>query len=878
MVVDTHNGAIDSKHACAKPILCSPSKINDIEAVGVGFPVTPASKEEAVAFLQDALSLTNEGDDKSKQLPTWTLGRPPTAEALFRAVAEARSAPRCTSTAQSPRSPWLPPSASHGDRTPPKRRLEPLRIAEANGLVLPSWLPYTSPPPSRGKELRKLPLTRWSARHHVCDSKDNRSLPKLQRAYFDDTPNIQAGVHKVSTTHRTKNFDQFCSSPPHLQHQDLHKRFERYPFIKAAEEAASSSVAKDSSSAFQLVRAPSSMSSSSGSPSRSRSPDSKSQAATSSLGMSTFTSKVAESAALRAELESQTPSALVKRAEASGVSEAAVTQAVDGEDTKAALVQLVVTAEADGADIFALNSSLRSDQTYDSEKTPVSCRVATAWGEAESRPARAMKKQASRLEIVGFEPCVPHVNDVLSSHCRCGAAYIDDAQYCKQCGDKRMFLTESEKGRRIGFKAVTSASTSMRTSGLRGERKQKRMPTGTTLCRYSVFAKGGVPQFHAWCATKFGSLVKLWRCLDVHNNMRVGQGQFLRGLQDLGYSGDVRELFKALNRDQTGTLLFYHFAPEAALAVADFLNWARTSYGSLAGIGITDALAQRSFLTHSQFVAICRKKGYDKEEGLQYTFDLIDKDGDGSVVRTDVELLDKWEFPQWLTAEPDPAAAETCRHKLLHRCHGNALLAWRFLNRSGSMRVAWHDFNAACRKLLSAEECQMLPSAWRAMDDDLSGWLSLREFDPDAFDKLMKFVRWTHETYGSTVGAFPKLTGNKDAKITMTEFRHACSHSGLGDEIMIFIFSGLDVDAGGTITTGEIRFLDQWKASSDLKEEEAWAQITSPASKKKAGQERGLTRRDSDTKRRESDTTKRESGIRRESRGSPPSSKRPVTS
>lgn len=60
----------------------------------------------------------------------------------------------------------------------------------------------------------------------------------------------------------------------------------------------------------------------------------------------------------------------------------------------------------------------------------------------------------------------------------------------------------------------------------------------------------------------------------------------------------------------------------------------------------------------------------------------------------------------------------------------------------------------------------------------------------------------------------------------------------------MFIFSGLDVDATGTITMNEIRFLDLWKAASDIKEEEAWAQMTGPAPKKKAGAGEATSRRE----------------------------------
>jgi len=358
--------------------------------------------------------------------------------------------------------------------------------------------------------------------------------------------------------------------------------------------------------------------------------------------------------------------------------------------------------------------------------------------------------------------------------------------------------------------------------------KPKR-PLKTKMGHYSIFAKGILPQFHSWCGAKFGSLVQCWRCLDVHNHMRIGQGQFLRGLLDLGYSGDARELFKELNRDQTGTLLFYHFAPEAALAIGELLHWARTQFGSLGDVGISRLLDKRAHITRAQFLQFCKKKGFQNEVALHVAYDLMDKDGTEMVTKTEIGLLDHWDFPEWLTAQPDEAAAETCKEKLVAHCHDNALLAWRHLDRHNTMRVAWHDFRQVCRKMLSAEDCQCLASAWRALDDDLSGWLSLREFDRATYDQLVKFVKWAEESFHGIHGAFPKLHGHKDAQISAYDFRHTCRPSGLGDAVISKIFMGLDLDGTGSVTSQEIRFLSSWKVSADALEEEAWGSLTRAA-------------------------------------------------
>jgi len=338
-------------------------------------------------------------------------------------------------------------------------------------------------------------------------------------------------------------------------------------------------------------------------------------------------------------------------------------------------------------------------------------------------------------------------------------------------------------------------------------------------------AKGGLPHFHAWCVQKFGSLVRLWRCLDVHQTMKVGQSQFLKKLQELGYSGDARDLFKVMNRDQTGTLLFYHFDPGAALRVAELLSWAREHFGGLKGVGLMTSINQTSRITKRAFFKLIRDKGFADEEAIRSAFDLVDKDGDGTVNRCEAMTLDTWDFPEWLTVQPDERAAEACKAKMLKKYQGNALLVWRHLDRNNTMRVSWYDFQQVCRKMLPAEDCHRLPAVWRAMDMDLSGWLSLREFDDEAYSWLTRFCQWAQKQFGSVAAAFPKLTASSEGRIGHSEFRSICKHSGLGDAIVSAIFAGLDVDCTGNISMSEIRFLDQWKLSEDIKEEEAWGSL-----------------------------------------------------
>merc|ERR1740138_1957636 len=107
------------------------------------------------------------------------------------------------------------------------------------------------------------------------------------------------------------------------------------------------------------------------------------------------------------------------------------------------------------------------------------------------------------------------------------------------------------------------------------------------------------------------------------------------------------------------------------------------------------------------------------------------------------------------------------------------------------------------------------PSAWRALDDDLSGWLTLSEFDSQTYETLSRFCSWAAAGHGVVSNAFPKLVANSEASVGHYEFRTICKPSGLADEHISDIFVGLDVDGSGSIGIDEVRFLDQWKLDSD---------------------------------------------------------------
>eukprot|EP00929_Paragymnodinium_shiwhaense_P096010 TRINITY_DN5743_c0_g1_i1.p1 TRINITY_DN5743_c0_g1~~TRINITY_DN5743_c0_g1_i1.p1 ORF type:complete len:681 (-),score=103.67 TRINITY_DN5743_c0_g1_i1:400-2442(-) len=627
---------------------------------------------------------------------------------------------------------WSGPSCSHSgclrSRLPgsarrptssSKRPSDPLFLTPAPvGVVQPPWLPYMTPPPTRGSPVcsvggssgqfqqrsgRRRRLTDWSTRHHVSQSKDNKRLPKLQRVYFDDMPRTrcQGGSYHVVPGHRAQNFDHFQQAPTFEQRQNVLTRWTTYPFVEKSGGLDGTS----SSSNISLVHA----------------------------AAAGYTNSM--------EIPVLSPTS----------------SAASNGPTAQAVLEDPLAKKMESRPVLYWNQHLRANRG--------NVRTSTENDSSQRGPERLF---ARRHATMPEDLVIPIVQP-------------------------KMF----------NYEELTTKS---------------------------------FKEFSQWCTSNFDSYVRLWRVLDTNNTTRLTQNQFCRGLHDLGFSGDARELFRVMNRDQTGTLLFYHFAPEAALAIAELLHYARTHYGSVRDMGLFTATAElNAKVTKAQFVKAFKRKGFTRDDAIRYAWELVDRDGDGSVTCGEALVLDKWEFPEWLVGDVDEEAAEYFKKKLLEQTHGNSIAAWRrYLDRDGSMRVPWYDFRTACRRLLaktgeaSASLSSLMVSAWRSLDRDLSGWISLHEFDEEAYDIIVKFCRFARKECGSVYGLLKAMSGIDcgEKQVAFQEFRKGLKTSGLPDATILRIYKGLDIDGNGGISAAEVQFLDKWDIENENKEEDAWAKAS----------------------------------------------------
>ncbi|CAK0868046.1 unnamed protein product, partial [Prorocentrum cordatum] len=266
-------------------------------------------------------------------------------------------------------------------------------------------------------------------------------------------------------------------------------------------------------------------------------------------------------------------------------------------------------------------------------------------------------------------------------------------------------------------------------------------------------------------------------------------------------------------------------------------KWARLTFGSCAGLWDqacdakgASALCTGKMLLHA-LDEFLRTAGWPAGAGRILL--ALDLHGCGFVQRSDLEWLDKWEVPPWFDAEPDPAAWSELR-RLLLREHGHPLRAWRlFMSRDDSGTICWQEFRRACKTVNPHANAV---GAWRYLDQDQSGAISLREFDADVADTLQSFKDWSDLNFGSVTSALRAVDADGNGFVTYYELHRECRRlrwQGSTRELfrcLVAIAPKVAKDVGPSdgdwvgpqgrkaVTLKSLRFLDKWHAISHVQQ------------------------------------------------------------
>eukprot|EP00746_Dinoflagellata_sp_MGD_P002517 gnl/MRDRNA2_/MRDRNA2_104909_c0_seq1.p1 gnl/MRDRNA2_/MRDRNA2_104909_c0~~gnl/MRDRNA2_/MRDRNA2_104909_c0_seq1.p1 ORF type:complete len:675 (-),score=132.28 gnl/MRDRNA2_/MRDRNA2_104909_c0_seq1:40-2064(-) len=343
-----------------------------------------------------------------------------------------------------------------------------------------------------------------------------------------------------------------------------------------------------------------------------------------------------------------------------------------------------------------------------------------------------------------------------------------------------------------------------------------------------------VAEFYLWCANTFKNLTRCWQALDVNLDMSVGYLEFLTGLKKYNYDGDGRKLFKFLDRDGSGLLSYYHFDPHGASELASLLSWCEGTFGNVGSAFEALDRSKSGFLTVQDLTEGAKKYGFSSEAIAMHLFDLLDKNDDKKLRRNEFEFLDRWKCPAYLKADADLGAAMLFKKRLVEKHRNNAIVGWHMkLDKDHSMRVSWEEFKIAARENRKVESKvsmgmntiseRKLAAIWRALDKNLSGWLSLREWSAPAYMLLVRFKEFYTEKCGSLQAAVRYLdAGSMNAQISRKEFEQIQTDLDLTDADTDYLFDGLDMDGSGQIAWGDLKYLDKWDHLSDQREEQFW--------------------------------------------------------
>jgi len=281
-----------------------------------------------------------------------------------------------------------------------------------------------------------------------------------------------------------------------------------------------------------------------------------------------------------------------------------------------------------------------------------------------------------------------------------------------------------------------------------------------------------------------GNEVTAWRrLLDVDEKFIVSEAVFRQVCRNLDFSGDVNALWSNFDPDHDGTLSLEQLSPESADVLASFRRWLIVGFGSCVAFWQSpECLAKRrkahpnregdSILANNMsivtFLQVLNFYECPFNATCHYICKCLDKSGGEFICLSDLAWLDKWDPPEALTLEPDEDAWEDFKVLLLNK-FGHLLKAWIELDR-GCGRLSWPEFRDACGRLGFQGS---VGGAWRWLDKDLIGWISLAAMDKESFDTLSSFKVWAEARFGSVELAF-KAIGGAASSFTCHELRIAC--------------------------------------------------------------------------------------------------------
>lgn len=340
------------------------------------------------------------------------------------------------------------------------------------------------------------------------------------------------------------------------------------------------------------------------------------------------------------------------------------------------------------------------------------------------------------------------------------------------------------------------------------------------VMRQRVQAMRSMQAFLVFLRRKFGFAYRAWRqFLDKDGRMMVNRREFFAACRLMSWNGDVAALWHVLDSDENGFTTFEDLAATEAILLAKFKMWMNSNFTDAKTLmralntvnGSHTKLSKSGRLTKELWIEACEKKRCPMDFGM--VFDLLDYEGHGSVTLKNLKSLDRWQIKtEWLLAEPSKDAAKEFVAHLLTR-YRHAVKAWvKAMDRTHCGKVLYSDFRYAAEHINFKGS---VPGAWLALDEDSSGFITLKEVDAAAAETLGKFRVWADEEFGGVVLAMEHLDADESGTLSLKEFKRGLHQHGFRGDVLD-LFHSLDFDGKGQLYPSEMFFLDEWELSEIL--------------------------------------------------------------
>jgi len=329
----------------------------------------------------------------------------------------------------------------------------------------------------------------------------------------------------------------------------------------------------------------------------------------------------------------------------------------------------------------------------------------------------------------------------------------------------------------------------------------------------------------------FGSLFSAWRNgLDLDGNGKISFGEFCLAMRNLGYGGDVKDMWMTLDCDNSGFISLNEFDEQTHQEVMSYRELVLEKYGGMLQAWMKDIDTKGAGqISEACFVRHCGRLGYKgnakklfnayKQEKGRRLLPLRDYDtlAFNAFQRGDLEMLADTNISQQNIAKmsfqerqascfSQRWARHTTKmdlediverekvHKskdksahcvdslivMLRRKFGTIPAAWKHvIDVCGNGRVPFGEFCVAMRRMGFSGNIQAI---FNELDSNGAGAITLHDLDPAAAQLLADFRKCLLDRYGTYIKAWKVLDESRNGIVEENELVESCVKMNFGGD------------------------------------------------------------------------------------------------